>query len=196
MSRRNRKGLRLVDIPRYEALVVALRRGLRATERGRLRLRDLALVATLVFTGCRIGEALKLRARDVDTRARTVRIRQEKKRQEFHRVVPVPSRLYWTIMERYLARLPEPDTPLYPITERQARNIVYGFTKRYLGKRYRPHALRHSYAIFVLKKTKDLEALRRLLGHSDYKWLKQYLDYTQEDLAEELEKAYRTLDIL
>ena len=55
----------------------------------------------------------------------------------------------------------------------------------------RPHALRHSYAIFILKSTKDLEAVRRLLGHSDYKWLKVYLDYTQEDLAAELEKAFR-----
>jgi len=79
-------------------------------------------------------------------------------------------------------------------SERQARNIVYKFTKRYLGKKVRPHALRYSYAVFVLKNTKDLEAVRRLLGHQDYKWLKVYLDYTQEDLSQELEKAFRELE--
>jgi len=46
----------------------------------------------------------------------------------------------------------------------------------------------------VLKQTKDLKAVGRLLGHSDYKWLKVYLDYTQEDLAQELERAFREVE--
>jgi len=190
----SRARVKLEDAPRFEALLEAVKRAYRDVEAGKYRLRDLALVSTLVFTGCRLGEALRLCAGDVDPRSKTVRIMQEKKRATHPRVVPVPSKVFWDIMERYLRRIPGRDDPLFPISERQGRNIVYKFSKRYLGKRIRPHALRHSYAIFILKSTKDLEVVRRLLGHSDYKWLKVYLDYTQEDLAQELEKAFRELE--
>ena len=187
----SRGRIKLEDSPRYEALLEAVKRARRDVENGKYRLRDLALVSALVFTGCRLGEALKLRAGDLDSRSKTIRVLQEKKHATHPRIVPVPSQTFWEIMERYLRRIPGRDDPLFPISERQARNVVYKFSKRYLGKRIRPHALRHSYAVFILKYTKDLEVVRRLLGHSDYKWLKVYLDYTQEDLTQELEKAFR-----
>jgi site-specific recombinase XerC len=50
---------------------------------------------------------------------------------------------------------------------------VYKWSKRYLKRKIRPHAIRHSYAIEVLKVTKNLEAVRRLLGHEDYSTVKQ-----------------------
>jgi len=167
-----RKDLKLEDVPRYEELLKAIERAWEDLERGKHRLKDLALVSILIFTGCRLGEALKLTWSDIDFRSRTVRIHQ--------RVVPVSSELFWKVMERYARRFPRKDMGLFDITDRQARNIVYKFTKRYLRIKLRPHAIRHSYAIFILKKTKDLEAVRRLLGHSDYKWLKYYLNYIQE----------------
>jgi len=115
---------------------------------------------------------------------------QEKKREEFTRVVPVPSRLFWDIMERYSRRMPHRESLLFDISDRQARNIVYKFSLRYLRMKFRPHAIRHSYALFILKTTRDLEVVGRLLGHSDYKWLRVYLNYTQEDLAEELARSF------
>jgi len=137
---------------------------------------------------------LRLRLEDLDFKERVVRIKQEKKRGEFVRVVPVPSKLFWEVAERYARRLLHRTTPLFDISERQARNMVYKFGLWYLRLKFRPHAIRHSYALFILKNTKDLEAVRRLLGHADYKWLKTYLDYTQEDLADELEKAFSDLE--
>jgi len=79
---------------------------------------------------------------------------------------------------------------VFNITVRQARNVVYSFTEKYLRKRIRPHAIRHSYAVAVLKATKNLEAVRRLLGHRDYTTIKVYLDLTQEDLEQELSKLF------
>jgi len=189
-----RKTMKLEDVPKYEALVDAVRRAYSDVDKARYRLRDLALVSVLVFTGCRLGEALKLKLGDLDFKEKTVKIRQEKKREEFIRVVPVPSRLFWDIMERYSKRIPHKESRLFEISDRQARNIVYKFSLRYLRMKFRPHAIRHSYALFVLKTTKDLEAVRRLLGHSDYKWLRVYLNYTQEDLAEELARAFEGLE--
>lgn len=167
-----RKDLKLEDVPRYEELLKAIERAWEDLERGKHRLKDLALVSILIFTGCRLGEVLKLTWNDIDFEAKEVRFNQ--------RVVKVDSELFWNIMKRYRRRFPRRDMRLFDITDRQARNMVYKFSKRYLRVKLRPHAIRHSYAIFILKKTKDLEAVRRLLGHSDYKWLKYYLNYIQE----------------
>lgn len=185
--------LKIEDVPRYETLVERLERAYRDVDRGRYRLRDLALVATLTFTGCRLGEALSLTLESLDFEHKVVTIAQEKKRTRFVRKVPVPMPLYWKIMERYAKRIPFRNSKLFPITDRQARNIVYKFTKRYLGRKIRPHAIRHSYATFILRKTRDLETVRRLLGHSGYNVLKAYLDYTQEDLESELERIFHEL---
>jgi len=92
-------------------------------------------------------------------------------------------------MGRYLDRVV--GDRLFSISGRQARNVVYGFSLRYLRRRIRPQAIRHSYAVAVLKVTKNLEAVRRLLDHSDYPTLKVYLDLTQEDLEEELSRLFR-----
>ena len=91
-------------------------------------------------------------------------------------------------MERYLRRLA--GDRLFTITERQARNIVYKFTKRYLGRKIRPHAIRHSYALALARKAMNLETLRRLLGHTDYKHLKNYLEAVHTDIVKELEKVF------
>jgi len=190
-----RKHLKLIDIPRYESLILAVMRAWKNVKKGRYNLRNLALVTVLVYTGCRLGEALRLRVGDLDTRYRVVKIRQEKKGREFHRIVPVPSDLFWEILESYLARFSNKDMVLFPITDRQARNIVYSFTREYLGRRYRPHSIRHSYAVFLARTTRDLETIRRLLGHSSYTWLKEYLDYTQEDLERDLRLAFSKLEI-
>jgi len=146
----------------------------------------------LVFTGCRLGEALKLTTNDLNPKLGSSES-SRRRRREYVRVIPIPSELFWRIVRNYLKTLPFHNTKLFNISNRQARNIVYTFSKRYLGERLRSHALRHSYATFILKKTRDLEAVRRLLGHADYKWLKCYLDYTQEDLEDILAEAFSTL---
>jgi integrase/recombinase XerC len=79
---------------------------------------------------------------------------------------------------------------LFTISERQARNIVYKFSLRYLKKKIRPHAIRHSYALAVLDNTKNIEIVRRLLGHSGYNTLKFYLDYTQKDLEDYIREIF------
>ena len=189
-----RKRLKLDDIPKYEALVNALKR---AQKKWKKRPRDLALVAALVFTGARISEIIELKLGSIDFEHRTVTITQLKKRGMFKRIIPIPSNLFWQIIRNYVNTLPfvNSEEKLFSISVRQARNIVYEFSERFLGRRIRPHAIRHSYAVFVLKNTRDLEAVRRLLGHSDYKWLKQYLDYTQEDLKTRLEEAFTSLEL-
>ena len=45
-----------------------------------------------------------------------------------------------------------------------------------------PHKLRHTYATYLLKNGANQEEVRRLLGHSDFKMTKRYIDYIDTDL--------------
>jgi len=188
------KSLKLEDVPRFEAVYEGVRRALKDVESGGYQLRDLALVTVLAFTGCRLGEALRLRVGDVDAEGKVVRITWVRRGVRHSRVVPVPSRLFWDVVGRYLTQVGGRDDPLFPVSESQAREAVYGFARRYLGRRVRPHALRHSYALFVLKTTKDLETVRRLLGHSSYSWVRTYLNYVRKDLGQGIEEAFKELE--
>jgi len=67
--------LKLGDVPPYPALLEVVKKAWSDVSRGRYSPRDLALVATLVFTGCRIGEVVQLRRQDVDIKRKTVLIR-------------------------------------------------------------------------------------------------------------------------
>ena len=87
-----RGSLKLADVPKYRELLEAVRKAYRDVVAGRYRIRDLALVSALVFTGCRLGEALALTREDLDPRERVVRIRQLKKRFQLYRLDSVP----WT----------------------------------------------------------------------------------------------------
>jgi len=186
-SKVRREGFKLDDVPPYEDLLRAVRRAYHDVNQARYRLRDLALVAVLIYTGCRLGEVLSLTRDDIDFENKAIRIKQGK--EEPYRVVPVQADLFWTIMERYLRRLT--GDQLFTITERQARNIVYKFAKRYLGRKIRPHAIRHSYAIALARKVMNLEELRRLLGYADYKHVVNYLLSVSPDIVQEIEKGFK-----
>jgi integrase len=97
-----RGSLKLLDAPPYQALLEAVSRAWRDAQRGRYMLRGLALVSILVFTGCRLGEAVRISKSDLNFRGRAVRIHQLKKREAFTRTVPVPSNTFWEIMRSYV----------------------------------------------------------------------------------------------
>jgi len=186
-SKVRREGFKLDDVPPYEDLLRAVKRAYHDVNQAKYRLRDLALVATLVYTGCKLGEALSLTKNDIDFKNRVVRVWQGK--EEPYRVVPVQADLFWTIMERYLRRVA--GDRLFEITERQARNIVYKFSARYLRKKIRPHAIRHSYALALARKTANLEELRKLLGYADYRHVVNYLLSVSPDIVQEMEKVFK-----
>ncbi len=178
--------LKLSDVINYNVLVDAIKK-----MENKVRLRDLALYALLVYTGIRLGEALRLKWPDVDFKNKTITIQQLKKRGDYVRVVVAHDALF-DILYRYKQK--SIGDKLFDMTDRNARYIIYKLTKRFIGKRLRPHAIRHSYATFILKSTKDLEVVRRLLGHSGYNAIKYYVDYTSEDLSETIKHAYESLN--
>ena len=169
--------------------------------------RDHALVLFLLATGLRIGEALALRWRDLDLEKRTVHVWNGKGGKERlalmdARAAEVMARLRRTGQGRPrtpVAHVPgigewgdrrrvafgEDDPvfcgarPLKRMPSDSACYVARKLTRRYVGKAYTPHCLRHTFCTRFLRHGKtlqDLETLMELAGHSDLKTTQGYMD--------------------
>lgn len=132
--------------------------------------RDAALLWTLVATGARITEALNLTSADLNHTEQAVFIQGIKDSND--RELPVQPDLFMA-----LTMLSGPR--LFNISYTRARQIwdLYRPVKKNL------HSLRHTFAIELYKKTRDLRLVQLALGHRNIQNTIVYADYvysTQE----------------
>lgn len=137
--------------------------------------RNCTLLWTLFHTGGRAQEILNLRISDLNPEEKSVFIRGIKGSND--REIPLPPWLYARI-EAEAARAQ--NEVLFPITYARLRQI---------WTLYRPvhkklHALRHTFAIRLYKKTKDLRLIQVALGHRNITNTMIYADYvySQQEL--------------
>jgi len=174
--------------------VANVRRSLKAQgvkvegERFYLGLREVVFFGLLFFTGCRVSELLSIRKKDVNFTRKVITVRQLKKRgeKEVKREVLIPPQLEEQLREYVIKEVKGEETRLFEFSRQRAWQLVKRLTGEVIGRELHPHAFRHTFALQLLKTTKDLEKVRRILGHSNYDTLKVYLDYTIEDIREEL----------
>jgi len=145
------------------------------------RYRNYILLLTLSRTGMRVSEIVKLQKRDIQENIITVRQGKGKK----DRVIP---------LERELGNIlgvftdgKQPKDVLFPITDRQVRNVVYKYAPD--GLDVHPHTLRHSFAVHCLKNGMNIRNLQKILGHSSLTTTQVYLDVTGDDLVENFWKV-------
>ncbi len=137
--------------------------------------RNCTLLWLLLHTGARAQEVLNLRIDDLNTFDESVFIHGLKGSND--RELPVPSWLF----RRLVSEIPNAQNQLlFPISYNRLRQV---------WELYRPvhkklHALRHTFAIRLYKKTKDLRLVQVALGHRNITNTMVYADYayTQEEL--------------
>jgi len=149
--------------------------------------RNRALIATLIGTGMRIGEAAQMRIVDVENGFSVI-----SGKGGLGRMVPLPLDLRREL-RRYIRAIPHPvrrDEPLWlqqdgrtPLSAAGLIELVRRCSQR-AGLSYRPHALRRAYASFALAAGMDSEVLSRLLGHTTGRMLRQYARLEIDALAE------------
>ncbi len=156
-------------------------------------LREVVFFGLLFYTGCRISELLSIRKRDVNFTKKTITIKQLKRRKgkELEREVLIPPKVEEFLREYVLKHVSGEEGRLFEFSRQRAWQLVKELTGSVLGRELHPHVFRHAFAVQLLKTTKDLEKVRRLLGHSNYDTLKAYLDYTIEDMRDDLLKMFR-----
>lgn len=141
--------------------------------------RDSILLQVLLKTGARAEEALALRKTDLNEYDKTVFIRGIKGSKD--REIPLRPALF-----KAVASLPVGlDDRIFPISYQRLYQIWQVW--RPVNKKL--HSLRHTFAIELFKKTKDLKLVQTALGHKSISNTLIYADY-----AYSTEELRRVLD--
>jgi len=131
------------------------------------------LARTLAMTGCRVSEALGLRACDVDLEANEVRIATLKRRRSHWRAVPVPEDLVHALdlvhsLRRRQGSSRGAERVLWPVTRQTANRQVAAIMRAagIEGPQACPRGLRHSYGVAAVTAGVPLPTIAAVLGHA------------------------------
>jgi len=129
----------------------------------------------------RNSDIVNLKKQDIQDE--TIIVRQGKGKKD--RVIPLESEL-GNLLGLFVDRL-KPRDKLFPITDRQVRNIVYKYSPDELD--VHPHTFRHSFAVHCLKGGMNIRTLQRILGHTSLTTTQVYLDLVGKDIVDDFEKV-------
>jgi len=158
-----------------------------------------ALVSILIFTGCRIGEALNLKVQDVDWEKKEALIVGKGNKQR---------KLYFTdlaleCIREYLEKRGYEGKFIFVAegkTNRWNRNDAQRNFRNYrkklgLAGNVTAHTIRHSFATILLKKGISLGHIQVLLGHSDIQTTsRHYLGILSDDEAKQAHEKGMNMD--
>jgi site-specific recombinase XerD len=140
---------------------------------------DRMLVRTTYACGLRIGEVVRLRVADIDSRRGVVVVRQGKGRKD--RQVPLSPHLLAELRDYWRRHRPQEwlfakrDRPGHCSITALQRRVARAVRALGWSKRVSLHTLRHSYATHLLEAGVDVVTLQRLLGHNDLETTARYL---------------------
>lgn len=156
--------------------------------------RNAAIVETALSTGLRVSELCSLVIGDLflDPGSANVLVRRGKGGKT--RLVAISDKLAEYLSEYVIFKVKvgesvEPESPLF-LSERRGkmcRSAVHRIWKAALERaglptRWGVHATRHSYAVEVYRKTRDLRLTQRLLGHSSPAVTQVYASLLDDDV--------------
>lgn len=138
--------------------------------------RDCLLLKFAITMGARAQEILNVRIKDLADGSVYI----ETLKKGVPRELPVNKKFYKQLMKYIAPRRDDPGARVFPISYQRLDQI---------WRHYRPvekkfHSLRHSFAIRLYKKTKDIHLLKYSLGHKSLINTQIYMDYfyTQSEL--------------
>ncbi len=147
-------------------------------------IRDKAMLDLLMSTGMRVSELIGLHRSDINFRKKTVRITGSGDRE---RSVPVDrdtirSLTDYDLIARSQMISSKNDDDIFFVSCQGEQMTRQGFWKnlRKYGKEagleqeVTPHMLRHSFAVYALKKGADIHVLQNIMGHSDIASTNEY----------------------
>jgi len=150
-------------------------------------------MALMLHCGLRISEVINLRPGNINLTKGKLRVESGKGNKDRDLAIPE----YLTdLFDSWRKKRPESNF-FFSTLKGKKLSIRYlqQMVKRYadkagLSKRISPHTLRHTYATQYYKQTKDIETLRRILGHSDISTTTIYITLANTDVEEGM-KSFR-----
>jgi site-specific recombinase XerD len=181
---------KVADLPRMkrpEQLPVVLSR----EEVGRIlkvtvNLKHKALLVTAYSAGLRVGEVVRLKVSDIDSRRMQIRVTAGKGAKDRYTLL---SETALTVLRQYF-KAEKPQDWLFPgeeagdhLSERSAQHIFEHAKKRAgITKKATFHTLRHSFATQLLEDGVDIRYIQELLGHGSIETTERYTHVTQPAL--------------
>jgi site-specific recombinase XerD len=133
-------------------------------------IRNKAMISIMLNCGLRVSEVANIRPSDINLTKGTLRIINGKGGKDRGLAMPEYTQ---ELLKRWKDIRPKGE---YFFTTLDGQKIsiryIHAFISRYakkanIDKKISPHTLRHSYATEFYRRTKDIETLRKILGHSD-----------------------------
>ncbi len=152
---------------------------------------------TLTFTGCRLSEALALRACDVDLARSVIYFKMRKRRSELWREVPISDELCREL--EFTHRLKHRQ-----LSTRTSEQIIWRFSRttayrriveimkhaNIKGPQATPRGLRHGFGVAAVEAGVPLPTVAAILGHSDITTTTIYTTAAGAEAREFLEKIW------
>ncbi len=184
---------------------VAVLRATLETERQtgiRKSIRDAMIIELLFGSGLRVSEACALTVGDVHLQGESPAVFVRRGKGGRPRLVPIPMRLASALLE-FLAQKVTWGEPLDAPQPLFLGQHGVGFTRFGLTKIWKAmlrsagltaswgiHATRHSYAVEIYRRTRDLRLTQRLLGHSSVVTTMVYAALLDEDVRAGVERIW------
>lgn len=131
-----------------------------------------AIIMLAYSTGMRVSEVCNLEIKDIDSKRMIITINQAKGRKD--RIVPLSLKVLEVLRQYFIEYQPKQYLFNGQFDLHYSATSCNQIVKKYLGKDYHFHQLRHSNATALLESGTDLRIIQKLLGHSSSKTTEIY----------------------
>lgn len=142
-----------------------------------------AILSLGYSVGLRVSEVINLRIGDIDSDRMIITIRQSKGRKD--RIVPLSKNILLLLREYYIQY--KPNQYLFNGGEgnlKYSQGSCNAIVKKYLGKEYHFHLLRHSCFTHLLEGGVDLRIIQNIAGHKSSKTTEIYTHVSNNLLSQ------------
>lgn len=173
------------------------------------KVRDMLAIFFLFHCGMRVHEVVQLRKKDIiiedDPRESVVIAtgKGSRKRAKPKRRIPLDMSMQ-QMLDGYISNFSEDDW-IFPSPYKAGRHLTVRWAQYILdktaekarvkydkgGKKVHPHTLRHSLAIFLIKRGVALPKIQHVLGHSSLASTGYYLQFSHKEIAEDYHEAFK-----
>ena len=148
-------------------------------------LRNKAMISLMLHCGLRVSEVVNLTPGNINLTKGKLRVESGKGNKD--RDLAIPEYLM-ELLGSWRKKKPESNFFFSTLQgEKLSIRYLQQMVKRYgqkagINKNISPHTLRHTYATSYYRQTKDIETLRRILGHSDISTTTIYITLANIDV--------------
>jgi len=131
-----------------------------------------ALLTMTYSTGMRVSEVINLLISDIDSKRMIIFIRNSKGNKD--RIVPLSQKVLELLRVYFIEYQPKEYLFNGQFSNQYSETSCNQLVKKYIGKEYHMHLLRHSNATALLEAGTDLRYIQKHLGHANVKTTEIY----------------------